>query len=166
MVSFLHSRSAMHSHCCCQSFSFFVRNAFYTDPFLENKADKSTSTPLPLNLEGLVHFARRARLQSNIFLSCECASTRSVLLYRNKVSYTIKKDSNKYVRSPFYHYKEITILSLNSSGKCSASTEILITKFTLNLDEISFSLERTKPMYSSDTEEIVKKLSKYIDSKS
>ena len=63
-------------------------------------------------------------------------------------------------------YKEIMISSLNSSGRCSASTEILITKLMLNLEEISFNLERTNPIYSSDTEEMVKKLSRYIASKS
>ncbi len=31
-----------------------------------NKVGKPTSTPLPLNHEGLGHFARRAQLRSNI----------------------------------------------------------------------------------------------------
>ena len=79
-----------------------------------------------------------------------------------------KKGLKPWFKSPFciFYYKEITISSLKSSGICSASTDMLITKLILNLEEISFNLERTKPIYSSDTDEIVKKLSRYIASKS
>ena len=51
-----------------------ILQAFLVMSDAKNKVAKPTSAPHPLNHEGLEHFARRARLQRNIYHTCECAS--------------------------------------------------------------------------------------------
>ena len=67
---------------------------------------KPTSPPLPLNPEGLEHFARRARLHSNFFHTCECASCRRLLSYRTRSFLYDKKTWQNFFYQVFLYVRE------------------------------------------------------------